>query len=93
MSRLKRNRKGRREQLIKFLNVRVKDSKLFKKEKKKEFINYTFIQRFKLGYERSIRFTALNRLLDFAASFRLRTRTRYIIYKRIVYKNKEPRYL
>ena len=43
MSRLERNRKGRREPLVRFLNVRVENSKLFEEKKEKEFINCVFI--------------------------------------------------
>jgi len=42
MSRLERNREGRREQPVGFLNVRVEDFKLFEKEKEKKSINYAF---------------------------------------------------
>ena len=77
MLRLKRNHKERREQPVKFLNVRIKNSKLFEEKKEKEFINYTFIRGFKLSGKRFIRSAALNRLLNSTASFRLRTRTRY----------------
>ena len=58
MLRLKRNREGRREQFVRFLNVRVEDFKLFEKEEEKEFINCAFIRRFKLGCERFMYFTA-----------------------------------
>jgi len=78
LSRSERNREGRHEQLIKFLNVRVEDSKLFEEKKEKESINYTFTRGFKLSDERFIRFIVLNRLFNFTANFCFRTRTRHI---------------
>jgi len=78
MSRSERNRKGRREQPVGFLNVRVEDSKLFEEEEEeKESISYAFTRGFKLGCGRSVRFTVSDRLLNFAVSFRLCTRMRY----------------
>ena len=75
MSRSERNRKERREQPVGFLDVRVEDSKLFKEEEEeKESINCAFTRRFKLGCERSVRSTALNRLFNSTASFCLYTR-------------------
>jgi len=79
--RLERNRKGRREQFIGFLNVKVEDFKLFKEEEKeKEFTNCVFTRRFKLDGGRFVRFAALNRFLNSTVSFRLHTRTHYITY-------------
>ena len=42
MSRSERNREKKRKQPIEFLNARVEDFKLFKEEKEKESINYTY---------------------------------------------------
>ena len=77
MLRSERNREERREQPIKFLNVKVKDSKLFKEKEKKESIDYAFTRGFKLSCKRSMRSTALDRLLNSTANFRLYTRTRH----------------
>ena len=79
MSRSEWNRKGKREQPVKFLNARVEDSKLFKEEKKKkEFINCAFTRGFKLNSERSVRSAVSNRLLNSTTNFRLHTCTRHI---------------
>jgi len=71
LSRSERNRKGRREQPVGFLNARVENSKLFKKKEEKESINYAFTREFKLDCKRSMRFAASNRLLDSITNFRL----------------------
>jgi len=86
MLRLKRNYKRKCEQFIRFLNVRVKDFTLFKEKEEKKSINYAFIRRFKLSCKRSVHSAALDRLLDSAASFRLRTRTRHILYEFNIWK-------
>jgi len=77
MSWSERNRKGRREQLIRFLNARIEDSKLSEKEKEKESTNCAFTRGFKLDGGRFMRSAASNRLLNSTANFRLRTHTRY----------------
>ena len=78
MLRSERNREGRRKQPVRFLNARVKDSKLFEEEKEeKEFINYVFTRGFKLSNGRFIRSATLDRLFDSTVNFRLHTYTRY----------------
>jgi len=78
MSRSERNREKRREQLVRFLNVRIEDFKLFKEKEEKEFTNCAFTRGFKLSCGRFVRSAVLDRLLDFIASFCFRIASAFV---------------